>query len=147
MGFDWYLPRSHGFTTSKRPAIRFGKNFLSLNSQAMSMLSDKPLEYIRIGFDADSGAIKVMASDQPGMPIKKTKTFIKGFLRRYGIEWLAGMIVYMDQADGGIIGTPEPPDEDENGEEENENDGEEENDGEPEEAPFEVTGHTHRQAV
>ena len=116
MSFVFYEPRTRRTGSAKKlkmtPAIRFSRSSIVVNVYARKLMEDNGYKLgpnLRIGFDPDSNAIRIESVEKGGVKLKKTKAYIEGMMKRFGLEWLAGQFIPVRFVNGGLEGNPVPP--------------------------------------
>lgn len=116
MGFVFYEPRTREGRSVKKqrmtPAIRFSQSSIVVNIYARRLMEDSGYKFgprLRIGFDPETNAIRLESTEKNGVRINKTKAYIKGMLKRFGLDWIAGQLIPVKLVDGGLEGSPAVP--------------------------------------
>jgi len=116
MGFVFYEPRTREKRSlrslRKAPAIKFSMSSIVVNVYARRLMEDSGYRFgpnLRVGFDPDTNAIRLESVEKGGIKLKKTKAYIGGMLKRFGLDWLVGQFIPVSLVDGGLEGYPVIP--------------------------------------
>ena len=116
MGFVFYEPRTREKRSlrslRKVPAIKFSMSSIVVNVYARRLMEDNGHRFgpnLRVGFDPDTNAIRLESVEKGGIKLKKTKAYIGGMLKRFGLDWLVGQFIPVSLVGGGLEGYPVAP--------------------------------------